>query len=83
VLLENRTLEGTADGAIALAYRRWKRPTVRGAGTLRTRIGVLEILAVDLVAVSAIGAADPRQAGYSFRRALLDDLAASTGLRHT
>ena len=41
MLLNRRALDGIAAGEIDLAFRRWKRPTVRAGGTLRTRAGVL------------------------------------------
>ena len=34
MLLKHVTLEGIRDGRITLAFRRWKRPTVKAGGTL-------------------------------------------------
>lgn len=65
-------LAGIAAGEITLAFRRWRRPTVRAGGTLRTPVGVLAIDAVD--AVGTVTAAEARRAGYASVEALLADL---------
>lgn len=74
MLLKRATLEGIAEGRITLAFRRWKRPTVRTGGELRTSIGVLGIDAVDPIAESDITELDAGSAGYPARDALLADL---------
>lgn len=74
MLLKRATLEGIAEGRITLAFRRWKRPTVRTGGELRTAIGVLAIHAVDAISESDITEADAHSAGYPARDALLADL---------
>ncbi|MXX19263.1 MAG: hypothetical protein F4X03_04405 [Dehalococcoidia bacterium] len=74
MLLKRATLEGIAEGRITIAFRRWKRPTVRAGGELRTAIGVLVIDAVDAISESDITADDARRAGYPARDALLADL---------
>ena len=79
VLLKRETLEGIAAGRIRLAFRRWRRPTVRAGGELRTAIGVLAIEAVDVVAERDITAAEARAAGYQSRRELSEALGARSG----
>lgn len=74
MLLKRETLEGIAEGRITLAFRRWKRPTVRAGGELRTAIGVLAIDAVDAISESDITEDSARSAGYAARDALLADL---------
>ncbi len=74
MLLKRATLEGIAECRITLAFRRWKRPTVRAGGELRTAIGVLAIDAVDAIAESDITETDARSAGYTARDALVADL---------
>lgn len=74
MLLKRETLEGIAEGRITLAFRRWKRPTVRAGGELRTAIGVLAIEAVDSIEEADITADDARLAGYTTRDALIADL---------
>ncbi|MDE2669266.1 MAG: hypothetical protein OXI51_06375 [Chloroflexota bacterium] len=74
MLLKRETLEGIAEGRITLAFRRWKRPTVRAGGELRTAIGVLAIEAVDAISENDITEADAGSAGYVARDALVADL---------
>ena len=74
MLLKRETLEGIAEGRITLAFRRWKRPTVRAGGALRTSIGVLAIEAVDPIEETDITADGARLAGYPTRDALIADL---------
>jgi hypothetical protein len=73
------TLRRIETGEVTLAFRRWRRPTVRAGGTLRTRVGVLDILAVDPVPKKAITAADATRAGAPSRAALLDRLGGREG----
>jgi hypothetical protein len=67
---------GIADGSITLAFRRWKRPTVKQGGTLTTPVGVLGIDEVSVLdSVRAIGDADAHRAGFDDRAELLTFLA--------
>lgn len=43
MLLKNSILKRIKAGEITLAFRKWKRPTVKTGGTLRTSVGVLAI----------------------------------------
>lgn len=70
MLLTAATLDGIAAGRITLAFRRWRRPTVRGGGRLRTAIGELAIDAVEAVDESALTAAAARRAGFASAAAL-------------
>lgn len=74
MLLNAKHLEGIASGKIKLAFRKWKKPTVKTGGRLRTRIGVLAILAVDRISEKEISERDAKLAGYSSRAELLTDL---------
>lgn len=74
MLLKSGTLDGVVAGTIDLAFRRWKRPTVRAGGTLRTHRGVLSIEAVDTVDESEITEKEARRAGVSGRSELLSQL---------
>ena len=71
MLLKQRTLQGIADGRVTLAFRRWRRPTVRAGGTLLTSIGQLAIDAVDPVPVADLTDADAVAAGLGDREALV------------
>jgi hypothetical protein len=74
MLFNARALDGIAAGEIDLAFRRWKRPTVRAGGTLRTRAGVLGIDAVEPVGEGRIDAEQARRAGFGSKRELLESL---------
>lgn len=79
MLLKHSVLQKIADGSIELVFRRWKKPTVRAGGTLRTAVGVVAIDAIDVVKSSQVRAADARRAGYDTRVALMKDLASRQG----
>jgi hypothetical protein len=66
-----RDLKAIAGGEVSLAFRRWKRPTVKTGGTLRTAVGVLAIDAVEPVEETEISEEDARRAGFESREALL------------
>lgn len=74
MLLRRETLDGVRRGTISLAYRRWRRPTVRPGGTLMTAAGQLQIGTVATVVPSAITEEEAACAGYSSKDALLADL---------
>jgi hypothetical protein len=65
MLFRRADLNAIAAGEIALAFRRWRRPTVRAGGTLQTAAGLLAIDAVDVVDPARISAADARRAGFA------------------
>jgi hypothetical protein len=74
MLFRQRFIEGIRDGSITVAFRRWKRPTVRAGGTLLMPAGQLSIRDVAIVAGDAITDADARRAGYESRDQLLAEL---------
>lgn len=74
MLIRPATLAQIRTGEITLVFRRWKRPTVRTGGTLRTGIGVLSIVDVAAIDETRIRDADVRRAGYGTKEAILQDL---------
>jgi len=64
MLFQQHVLEGIRTGAITLAFRRWRRPTVRAGGTLLTPIGQLTISGLEPVQEGEITEADARRAGF-------------------
>lgn len=74
MLFQQRVLDGIRDGTITVAFRRWRRPSVRTGGTLLTPIGQLAITSVAPVDAGRISAADARRAGYDSLAALREDL---------
>jgi hypothetical protein len=74
MLLDSGTLDRIARGEVSLAFRRWRRPTVRPGGTLLTSAGQLEIRAVDIVDTDTITEEEAGRAGYASRQTLLAEL---------
>ncbi len=64
MLFKQATLAAIAEGQVTVAFRRWRRLTVRAGGTLVTAVGVLAIDAVEKVALKAITPKDARAAGH-------------------
>ncbi len=74
MIFERRFLEGIRAGTITLAFRRWRRPTVKAGGTRLTAVGQLSIDAVDRIRPDQISDDDARRAGYSGREDLFVEL---------
>lgn len=51
------------DGSVTVAFRAWKRPSVRAGGTLQSPSGLLAIDSVEVIAPGDITLADARSAG--------------------
>lgn len=79
MLLTRKVLEDIEKGEIDLVFRRWKRPTVKTGGTLRTVIGMLDIIAVDRITVTDITPGDAHRAGYPSKSSLLRELRSRDG----
>ena len=47
MLLKLEILEAIRAGTITLQFRRWTRPSVKAGGTLKTKIGLLQIGRID------------------------------------
>lgn len=78
MLLKRAYLEGIVAGRISVAFRRWKRPTVKAGGTLRTHLGVLAIHSVRKVELKEITAKDAGRAGFDSLMELIDQLNSKT-----
>lgn len=63
MLLRRPVLERIVRGEVDLVFRRWKRPTVKTGGTLRTPAGMLEILEVRRLEIESITEGDAQRAG--------------------
>lgn len=70
MLLKQDTLRGIVDGSVTLAFRRWRRPTVKAGGTLLTSVGQLAVESVDVVTSESISEAEAHAAGYEDLSAL-------------
>lgn len=79
MLLKRACLDAIVRGEVTLAFRRWRRPTVKAGGTLKTVVGVLAIDTVDMVAIDSVTLAQARKAGFADRAALLAELGTREG----
>jgi hypothetical protein len=75
MLFRGDDVKGILAGDITLAYRRWKRPSVKAGGTLRVPGGVLAIETVEIIEASDVSDKDARRAGRESRDSLLAELA--------
>ena len=64
MLIKRAVLDRIATGEIDTLFRRQRRPTVKAGGTLRTAIGMLDILSVDRIEFEDVTPADARRAGF-------------------
>lgn len=74
MLFRKEFLERIRTGEVTLAFRRWRRPTVRAGSTLLTPDGQLSIKSVEPVNPSRISVGDAKRAGYESKKTLLDEL---------
>ena len=79
MLLPRATLAAVVAGDVTLVFRRWRRPTVRTGGSLRTAAGVLAIEDVRVVSLLDLTEADARRAGHPSLASLLARLGDDDG----
>ena len=79
MLIRQETLQRIRSGEITLAFRCWKRPTVKSGGRLRTAIGELTIQNVEPVELPDISARQAQQAGYPSLSELQAELSRRNG----
>ena len=65
MLFRRDDLVAIAAGEITVAFRRWRRPSVKAGGTLLTAAGLLAIESVEAIDPARISAADARRAGFA------------------
>jgi biotin operon repressor len=80
MLFERRLRDGIHEGRIVLAFRRWKRSQVVAGRRYRTGIDLIEVQAVDVVAVADIDATQVGEAGYTTIDELLANLRGAESL---
>lgn len=73
MLLRRPILDSIVAGDVDLVFRRWRRPTVKSGGTLRTAAGLLQVEKVEPVSIAEISDEDARRAGSSLEE-LIDFL---------
>jgi hypothetical protein len=74
MLIQQAILNRIAAGEIKLAFRIWKKPTVKSGGSLRTAVGVLRIDDVAPTVWSKVTTRDAKLAGYPSREALIAEV---------
>lgn len=74
MLIKRKVLDEIATGNVTLAFRRWKRATVKAGGTLTTAVGVLAIESIDAVTQQSITERDATRAGFASRSELIAEL---------
>jgi hypothetical protein len=79
MLFKQATLDGILRGDITLAFRRWKRPTVKPGGRLRTAAGVVRIGAIETADATALTEKHARASGLATLAALQKMLGPENG----
>jgi hypothetical protein len=77
MLLKHDVLSGIEAGRIGAVYRKWDQARVKAGTNLRTAIGVVEVVAVEVVDPVALTREDAVEGGFES----LPDLVASAGNR--
>lgn len=79
MLIPRALLDRIGRGEVTLAFRRWVKPTVKTGGTLKTAIGVLDVVRVEETAAESITEADAVSAGAPSLAVLLGELKRRAG----
>lgn len=79
MLFKRPVLDRIAHGEITVAFRRWRRPTVKSGGRLRTPVGELGIEVVAPVTLEEITETEARAAGFADREEALRSVASGEG----
>jgi hypothetical protein len=74
MLIKRTTLDLIAAGKVSLAFRRWRKPTVKKGGRLRTKVGELAIDEVKVIDEEEITDKDAKKAGFASKAELLEEL---------
>ena len=74
MIFRQEFLDGIRRGHITIAYRRWRRPSVKAGRKLLTAVGLLHIRDVIPITIGSILEAEARRAGYESRQALVEEL---------
>ena len=64
MLLKRELLEEIKAGKVDLIFRRWSKPTVKAGGTLKTKVGLLSIKAIDDMSPDDVTEAEAQRAGF-------------------
>ncbi len=64
MLIRMDTLHRIKSGEITLAFRKWRKPTVRAGSTIRTAVGMLSVARVERVCADEISQSEAIAAGF-------------------
>jgi len=79
MLFKQSSLDKIALGEVTLAFRRWKRPTVKAGGRVRTASGVVLIGVITIADASRLTQDDALAAGFPTLAALQETLGPNDG----
>ena len=82
MLIARRFLDKLKAGRADLAFRRWPRARVTAGTHLRTAIGVVEVVSVDVVPLTGISEREAHRAGFENAAELRRELRARNGRVH-
>jgi biotin operon repressor len=71
MLFRTKDLEAIFNGQCTLAFRRWKKPTVKPGGTVRTQLGMVGIDSVEPIEPHEVTELEARAAGYKDRAGVI------------
>ena len=74
MLIRLATLERIVRGEVDTQFRRQKKPTVKAGGTLRTHLGMLEIVDVQRISLDDVTDVDARRSGAGDREQVIAEL---------
>ena len=74
MLFKQKILQDIQSGKISLAFRKWKKPSVKKKSLLKTRIGRFEIVDIQEVDINKITNGEAAKAGYDHLDSLLEKL---------
>lgn len=78
MLFKQKYLSLIAKGDVTLAFRKWKKPTVKTGGTLLTPVGQLKIISVSPIEYEQISDQDIKEAGFDRREELDKELSSKS-----
>jgi hypothetical protein len=76
VLIRTAVLERIVRGEVDTQFRRQKKPTVKAGGTLRTHLGILEIIDASRISLDDVTETDARRSGAQDRDQVIAELTA-------
>lgn len=79
MLFRTKDLEAIFAGRVTMAFRRWKRPTVKPGGQVRTQLGMVAIDSIEEIDPATLTDADAAAANYPGLKQLLAMFASQEG----